>query len=111
MSRYLAKLINLIVDDPMTGTVASKALQVEQSRTIGIHIVFTGTPTGTFTVEASNDEVDWVNLPFTEGAILAAGSGDSHALTLKEYPYEFVRVVYTFTSGSGVLNVKLKTKG
>lgn len=111
MSRYLTKLIDVVSNEIMTDAITSKAIHAKQARTIGLTIIFTGSPTGTFTVEASNDETNWIELVFTEGAITAAGSPGSHALTLKEYPYEFIRVLYAFTSGTGSLNVQAKMKG
>lgn len=111
MSRYLSKSVNLIIGGDMSANIVSKSMPTPQSRTLGITMVFTGSPTGTFNVESSNDNTNWIDLPFTEGVIAASGSGDSHALTLKEFPFDFVRVVYTFTSGTGVLNVIVKAKG
>jgi len=111
MSRILEKLIPIVIDGSMTEDITSKVLHADQSRTVGIQIIFTDTPTGQFFVEASNNKTDWTNLPFVEGDVLAEGAADNHALTLKEYPYQWIRARYVFGSGTGTLNIIVKMKG
>lgn len=80
-----------------------------------IQLVFTGSPTGTFKLQASNDpgrpsgasdtEVqiglsNWTDIADSTQAISAAGD---HTWTVENAGYSWVRVVYTFASGSGSL--------
>ena len=80
-----------------------------------IQLVFTGSPTGTFKLQASNDpgrpsgasdtEVqiglsNWTDIADSTQAISAAGD---HTWTVENAGYSWVRVVYTFGSGSGSL--------
>ena len=111
MSRIATKTIDIFSSADMSGTLTSQSVPVQYESNIGIQLVFTGSPTGTFTVQASNDNLNWETMTFSEGAISASGSGSSHALSVKGFGFKWIRVVYTFSSGTGVLNGNLTAKG
>lgn len=77
---------------------------------IAIILDFTGTPTGTFQIQAAiNKEGTPVTLDF--GApITASGSADSHSIEIADFPYNFIRIRYTATSGTGSLDYQLNRK-
>ena len=89
-----------------------------------IQLVFTGSPVGTFKLQASNDAAteiegnsilsvnplaNWTDITGSDQAIAAAGN---HMWNVSDTGYSFVRVVYTRTSGSGSLtSARLYLKG
>lgn len=89
-----------------------------------IQIIFTGSPTGTFGLQASCDPgspsaptdalrsvsvVNWTDVTGSNQAVTSAGN---HMWRLDVVAYRWVRVVYTSTSGTGSLtNVRINTKG
>lgn len=99
----------LITNASMAGNVTSSPTDVQYSDNIGIQLVFTGTPTGTFFIQGSvnYDERlgtgDWSNLKFSLDPA-ANGSADNHLINLNQIPYKKIRVFYSRTSGSGTLN-------
>lgn len=111
MSKYYNEVSQ---DDGLAMSVAieSKWYSCERSELIAWQLTFTGTPTGTFKLQASIDkDFDPIDLIFPEGAISAAGAAGNHQITLSGYPYPWIRLIYTPTSGSGVLNYRLNRKG
>lgn len=76
---------------------------------IGVHFIFTGTPSGTFSIEVSNDDSNWaaITLPSTP---TASGSGDNIYVDLNQLSAAWLRVKYTRSSGTGTLNVYLTAK-
>ena len=109
------KNINLIP----SGTVAlnanwtSGAILLESIVLYSLQLVCTGAVTGSFKLEASNDDVDledyanggksptnWSTVASSSVAIVAAGDV---LYTVSEVPYRWVRVVYTNSGGAGSL--------
>lgn len=103
----------------MNATINSKAIQLQNSLFYVIQIVFTGTPTGTFKLQASCDNsatqtavgqaytpTSWTDIPSATAAVSAAGS-----VLLRDpayfASYSFVRVVYT--DGSSGLSTAIVT--
>lgn len=89
-----------------------------------IQLVFTGTPVGEFKLQGSNDAgspnasqqphlydgvSNWSDITSSVQAVSAAGDV---LYNLSNLGYNFIRVVYTRTSGTGSLTVaRLNTKG
>jgi hypothetical protein len=92
----------------MSGTLTSLSTNIQYLDRVGYHIVFTGSPTGTFSVEVSNDDTNYVEVTLTT-AITASGSGDTAYIEV-ESAAPFVRLKYTFSSGTGSLTVTLTGK-
>lgn len=95
----------------MDSAIESKWYSIERAILFAIKLQFSGAPTGTFAIEASMDKSDVVALSFPEGPVLAEGSADSHDIMITEFPYNFVRIKYTPTSGTGSLDYKVCWKG
>ena len=102
-----------------------KAMQLQNALFYAIQLVWTGTPTGTFTLQGSCDNsatmtaagqpyqpTNWTTIPSTSQAISAAGS---YLYNMEWAGYSFVRVVYTDGSSgasTAVLTVStLNVKG
>lgn len=86
-------------------TVNSTAMQLYNMFGYAIQIVFTGTPTGSFKLQASNDQVsfptgtwvptNWTDVTNSSQSVAAAGSV---MWNVSDVMYNWVRVVYTDTS-------------
>ena len=99
----------------MASSFSSDVQQLDHIYGFSIQIVFTGTPSGAFKVQVSNDEVE------TEGQVTnwsdVAGSSTSIS-TAGDLTYNYdgifskwVKVVYTRVSGTGTANAQLYMKG
>ena len=98
----------LIVDGDMSASITADGTNILYTDRVGYQIDWTGTPTGDFTVEVSNDEDTWVELTLST-AIAAGGSADSAFIDV-ETAAKFVRLKYTRSSGTGTLNVHITAK-
>lgn len=68
------------------------------------------TPVGTITLQASNDSMIWTDID----DISLTVSGNSGSDLFNSGPgkyYNFIRVVYTRTSGDGILLIQMSSKG
>ena len=92
-----------IINGDMSANVTSSVTNIQYEDNVGIQLIFTGTPTGTFAVEGSIDQVDWDALPLS-GTPTAAGAPDTILIDLNQVPHPFIRVSYTFVGGVGNLN-------
>lgn len=93
-----------------TNTITSTTIDISNLDNIGLQITWTGTPTGTISINASIDEVAFIPLVFTPALGQPAGSGSSYLVRLNQVPYKFFNVTYVNTSGSGVLNIFIFAK-
>ena len=100
----------------MTGT-ATIYVPLKMLKTItdcAVELVWTGTPTGTFTVEATiasglYSSTNWTDLGVTVGN--PAGSADSSIISFTNLQFPYVRVKYVNASGSGTLTAYQHAKG
>ncbi len=106
-----------------SGNVTSLVTDVDKKDVLLYQCVWTGTLAGTFSVETSNTYKpnangipngtplvagSWDVLPIT-GAT-AAGVAGSGSIELAEIGAPYIRLVFTYTSGSGNLTVTLNGK-
>jgi hypothetical protein len=101
----------LINAQTMTGNLTSTPFNVQDLDNVALQLNFTGTPTGTFSVEVSLDydpsvasSGNWVALSLSSTPA-ASGSANQILLDLSSLGAPWVRVKYTFSSGTGTLNV------
>jgi hypothetical protein len=110
-------------------TIRSYALGVNTASTVGYAVRVTGTPTGTLTVQYSNDFIPgwqagafpagtdptsdalWDTYTLTTSLPAIAGAAITFGIVLDFYEYAFVRLKYAFTSGSGSLFYAAQMKG
>ena len=64
---------------------------------VGISVTFTGTPSGTLTIQGSVDGIDFVTLPNTSTTISAAGTT---LFDLNQLSFPFVQINWAESGGS-----------
>jgi hypothetical protein len=94
-------------------TVTSGATSIRFLDNIGVSVQWSSgtSPVGVYTVEASIDGLTWKTLA-DDAATTASVSGasGSYLLRFSNCAYDKLRVVYTFTSGTGTLNAYIMGK-
>lgn len=91
----------------------SAAIDTREDVYISVHNISTGTATGTVKLQASNDSItsgttptNWVDIPSATVSITAASNT---TIPSQLCNYNYVRVVFTFTAGTGTITSKVKT--
>ena len=98
----------VVVDGDMSSDVTTSATQIMHTDRPSYEIAWTGTPTGTFSVEVSHTGNNWSEVSLSS-PITAAGSADSAFVDI-ESGAKYVRLKYTASSGSGTLNAWVASK-
>lgn len=83
----------------MTSTSQSTAADAGPFNNWSMSFVWTGTPTGTVTVETSPNGTNWVTLSGSSQA--TGGAAGSFTVNQSGSGHRYIRGVYTFTSGTG----------
>lgn len=93
----------IITNGDMSADV-SATQQLNQAFGYSVQAVWTGSPVGTIKLQASIDNVTYIDVANSSQAV--SGAGDYFwNVFLVEYPW--MKAVYTFSSGTGTLNVQL----
>lgn len=96
-------------------TVSSAAIDAEQIFYGTAQLVATGTEVGTMILQASNDPKSLVGGPVNWSAIpsatIAVASAGVYLIPKTDLCYQWVRVNYTHTSGSGNITVQFNSFG
>lgn len=108
----------------MTGTsqINSAVQNVQNFDNLGLEIAWTGTPTGTITVNGAVNNPNTnpysatnpisANNALTFDPILdqPAGADGGYLIDLNQFPFPYIQVQYVNSSGSGTLNVYIFEK-
>lgn len=100
----------LIADMSVAGTSVSAGTRMDQNQTKFSSVVsWTGTPTGTVSMQASNDSTDgvngtWVAKPTTITGTQPAGGVGSLLVEATDVAEAWLRYAYARTSGAGALS-------
>lgn len=99
----------IITDADMSSSITSSP-SVDMSRTDGyaVYAKWTGAPVGDIKLQASVDNVNFVDIIDSDSPV--NGPGDIMWEVTTAF-YDKFRVVYTRTSGTGVLNAQINGKG
>lgn len=66
-------------------------------------------PVGIMSLQASNDDLNWSDIP-NSSLPVSGNSGNNIFNVSKNAYYNFVRLVYTRTSGDGILYISMVSK-
>jgi len=105
-----------------SGNLTSDAFWLDQIYVIALQATITGTAVGTIVLQGSADLgtqfpnnpaagagiTTWTDIADSLTAVTGAGS---ITWNYQGVGYEWIRAVYTFTSGTGTLTVKVNAKG
>lgn len=99
----------------MSGDLTTAAIDVRSFPYAAMQAVWTGSPTGTFTVEGSIDNVqnpsqvtNWFDTGTTVNS--PGGSADSTLINLQGVGFAWLRLKYAFSSGTGSLDILMFAK-
>lgn len=112
----------IVANAVMNATITSSYYNVQQIFGVAIQAHYTGTPTGTFKLQASSDPAtsynngsnvpaNWTDIAGSSQAVSAAGD---FMWNVFDQMYNWIRLVYTDGSGgtsTAVLNVTINAKG
>lgn len=113
---YLHKQV--FTNATMTGTSVNTSLitEIRGFDNISYEADFSGTPTGTFSVQVSNSydpitnpNATFVILPITPTPV-ASGSSGVLGIDINQSGFQWIKLVYTNTSGLGTLNAYVSGK-
>lgn len=88
-----------------TNTIYSQIIDLSKMDNVGLEVTWTGTPTGTLTVNVSNSGLNFYALTFNPSLTQPTGSADGIAINLNQLPFKYMMLKYINASGSGVLTV------
>lgn len=104
----------------MSGNITSAVTNIQYVDNVGCELSWTGTPTGTFTVEVSvsyeqDSQGNVINAGSWNALTLnptptASGSAGSFYISLNQIEAPWIRIRYIRTSGTGVLTSYICTK-
>lgn len=93
----------------MTADRVSASIPLDHLYAVSLQVSFTGSPTGTLSLQCSDDDVTYCTIDNSDQAITAAGT---HIWDVTQISTKYIRAAYTFTSGSGTLSdVRFYAKG
>jgi len=96
-------------DTAMTADRTCGTIPLEHLYAVSLQVAFTGSPTGTLSLQVSDDDLTWVVVDGSDQAITEAGT---HVWDVTQISTKYIRAIYTFTSGSGTLgDVRFYAKG
>ena len=88
-----------------TNTIYSQIIDVSKMDNIGLDVNWTGSPVGVFQVMYSNTGQNFKAITFTPPIIQPAGTAAGLGVDLNQFPWKFLMLQYTNTSGAGTLMV------
>lgn len=111
----MRQLLEVIIPTQTGSTTISSPIASENLLYISVMAVATGTEVGSVRIQVSNDKVAPgfapVNFVDLSGATIAVSSAGVYLIPKIELCYQFIRIVYTHTSGSGDITITTKTIG
>ena len=109
--------VPMFTAETMTGTITSKVVNLTMGSNVGITVRWTGTPTGAFTYEVSNNydfakgSGDFAPIAFGTAPDNPAGSADKDSVSLLGLPFKALRFKYVASGSTGVLDAELFSRG
>lgn len=87
-----------------TNTYTSLPVNVKNLDNIGIQLIWTGTPTGTFTVLHSPDGNLYDSIPLTPAITQPAGTSGHWSVIIPLESFQWMQVQYVNASGAGTID-------
>ena len=96
-----------LVNMDMSTNITSPVMDLGEVGGFAVHSIFTGSPVGSLQVEASNTQNASDFIPMDTYAVTAAGK---RLINVEKTHYKYIRITYTFTSGTGSLTSYVSAK-
>ncbi len=103
------------------GTVRSTAYRVDTLTVIGYAVRTTGTASGTWSIQYSNDyspgvddptsDAKWGTYTLGTSPPAASGSPQTFPIPIDFYEFKYIRIKFTGSGGTGVATIVLQAKG
>jgi len=94
----------------MASSVTSSVIDLSNTQGLSIHAFWTGSPSGSFQLEASDDAgAHWA--VYQDSIVALPVIGNSIFWNVSEVHFDQIRLVYTAASGSGTLTAWINCKG
>ena len=118
----LAPYKSISAGDLSQSTLISQATNVRFHRVVTIELIGSGTPTGTWAIQVSNvpstatppvapaSASSWFTISIVP-PLAWSGTGTTLACSFDKFAWEWVRAVYTRSSGSGAVNMYISAQG
>lgn len=90
----------------MSTDITSDTVDIAELVGYCVHAIWTGAPTGRVRAEASNDNINFVEVSSED----TAGAAGQYLVNYENQHYRYVRVRYSRTSGTGNLTVYVSGK-
>lgn len=104
--------VALFTDFTMDQDGYSNPFDLQMVTGYSIHAVWTGTPTGIFFIQVSNDNAPPTNWSIMDPSLInTEGLAGNHLWKQHMAPFRWIRFGYAFGSGTGTLNARLNCKG
>ncbi len=122
MAYNLLRPLTLLSAVSMSTDITSVAVEIKNQDNIGVQLNWTTADAiGAFSIQISSDHVqdlegniqtpgNWISLPLSPG-ISSAGNSDTAYVDLNQMSAQYMRVLYTRTSGSGTVTAIVVAKG
>lgn len=91
----------------MATTITGSSFNIATYGTVAVQAVYSGSPNGTLKLQCSNDNSNWSDI---SGASSSVSSAGNTVFNLTDAGYAFIRLIYTFVSGSGSLSATVNGK-
>ncbi len=86
-----------------TNVIYSNIIDLAKMDNIGLEITWTGTAVGVLEIMGSNSGITFYALTFNPALAQPAGSASGYLIDLSGYPFKYIMLKYTNTSGAGTL--------
>lgn len=90
----------------MGSNLTSEVIDISELTGFAIHSIWTGSPVGNLLVQGSNDGTNF----YTIDTHAAGGALGQHIYNAAGQHYRYVRLAYTYTSGTGALTSYISGK-
>lgn len=98
---YVGNTYKIIDASSMGSSIDGEAIDVGTLKNWSCHFIWTGTPTGSVSVQSSPNGTNWVTISGSQQT--TQGNSGSHLINFSGNGYRYIRPVYTYSSGSGSL--------
>jgi hypothetical protein len=93
-----------------TNIIYTNIIDVTIKDNNGLEITWTGTPTGTIQIMGSSSGIYFYPLTFNPVLTQPSGGAGGYLIDINQFPWKYIMVQYTNSSGSGDLYIYLTTK-